>query len=84
MKYHMFMYSPDGSIKVKTNICSCEKCLIGEFMNCDHEKGYIVQQGTLDNSDEDTSSSSDDECEENDLIDEIDEEYELRAHNVYE
>ena len=42
MKQHMIVYSPDGSIEVKENICDCQSCLVGELMECKLEKGKKI------------------------------------------
>ena len=31
--YHI-CFKPDGTVLTKVNICSCEVCLLGEFLEC--------------------------------------------------
>ena len=74
---HMICFNPDGTVVGKVNICSCEKCLIGDFERCFNEKG-IAFRAKNDNTSE--SESSSDEDEQDDL--ELAEQYEMRAESV--
>ena len=38
----MISFVPAGSVQIKINLCSCESCLIGNFVNCVHEPGVQV------------------------------------------
>ena len=31
---HMIAFSPNGQIQTKINICSCEECIVGNFVKC--------------------------------------------------
>lgn len=85
MKYHMIVYFPDGSIQSKVNICSCEKCLHGHFIDCPHEKGITIQNGYENTSSSCTDEESDDEWEADDIETDDDtyELYEIRSENVF-
>ena len=41
-KQHMMAFFYDGSIQIKENLCSCNACLLGNFVQCKVEKGIIV------------------------------------------
>ena len=46
MSFHMICYKPDGTILCKKNICSCESCILGRFMECSIERGVHVSGET--------------------------------------
>ena len=83
---HMICFNPDGSIQTKINVCSCDNCMSGDFLNCYDEQGlYFPPQLTCqqedsedDSVDDDTSVGDDDESD----ADEDCEAYEIRANNV--
>ena len=62
---HMLCFNPSGTILQKVNICSCEDCLEGRFIDCANEKGRYVQGYDM----------SDDDCDDNDSDSDI--EYEM-------
>ena len=82
---HMFCYSPNGSIQLKRQICSCCMCKVGKFIECSDEKGVIVYPRRS-NQDESSSSSSDSEdSDRDDKVEEIDAEpYEIRSASISE
>ena len=53
----MICYHSDGSIEIKINVCSCENCLIGDFVNCIDEKGTFIPAKHFDNEPSDSESS---------------------------
>ena len=55
-KLHMIAYFPNGDIQIKENMCSCDKCLVGKFVQCNEEKGKLYKKGNAD----DASSDSED------------------------
>ena len=62
--FHMICYHSDGSIEIKINFCSCENCLIGDFVNCIDEKGTFIPAKRFDNEPSDSESSeSEDESD---------------------
>ena len=83
----MICYHSDGSIEIKINVCSCENCLIGDFLNCIDEKGTFIPAKHFDNEPSDSESS---ESEGNSVDDgpenkeEEIEQYKLRANSVFE
>ena len=75
---HMIAYFPSGEIQCKVNMCSCEKCLVGKFVNCPYQKGIVVT-GSFDN--ESSTDDSDIEFEMEDTA--VEEEgYEIRGDEV--
>ena len=38
---HTIAYFPDGSVQGKVNVCSCNKCILGQFVQCSFEKGEL-------------------------------------------
>ena len=89
-KQHMFAYFPDGSVQFKENMCSCETCLDGNFVDCKIEKG--VEKFTRNDygSESETTSDSDgsggsDGDESRDSESSTDEEiYEIRGNTIFE
>ena len=79
-KLHMICFHTDGSIQVKENICSCEDCIQGAFINCMSEKGRVVFSSV--NSEGD-SDEEDDEIEEESASNE-DDENEICGESVME
>ena len=74
---HMLCFFPDGTILQKVNICSCQACWEGNFLDC-YEKGSEVQ--IADNSDDsDLEYEIDDFGDENEYLNES---YELRSDCV--
>ena len=72
---HMFSYLPNGQVQSKANICSCDKCLKGDFINCTIEKGKIVEEGEDDDEDDDLEYEKEDlsdEAHDDDLLEVID------------
>ena len=55
---HMISYFANGQVQGKINMCSCDKCLIGEFIHCTVEMGTILQ-----NSNNESDSEGDDEAD---------------------
>ena len=82
--HHMICFKPDGSILTKVNMCSCEDCLEGNFLDCSSEKGKLVMvgDGTDDYSTDSEAEYEFDEFE--DLVDDETELYELRGDTVVE
>ena len=83
MNYHMICFNTDGSLLTKNNICSCDDCLQGNFLNCDTETGTLIlgdKMGDEDNVDSDVEYEDDDEF--GDEIEEDLEQYELRSSSV--
>ena len=83
--FHMLCFLPDGSVLTKVNICSCDDCLEGNFLDCSIERGNMVVGATsIDH--EDDESDSDVEYEDEDAFGEsISEEmemFELRSESV--
>ena len=78
---HMICFNPDGHFATKTNICSCEKCVTGDFLNCNQEKGVSFNSQYTESESE---SESDDETELIPQVAEGYEDYELRANNIIE
>ena len=78
LKLHMVAFHPDGSIQTKVNICSCDECITGDFINCTLELGVKICHRNVDESD----GESDEECEYEDEDDGSTEQYELRADSV--
>ena len=46
---HMNCFHPDGAIAAKQNICSCEGCIVGDFVSCIDEPGYMCSGQTIGN-----------------------------------
>ena len=46
---HIICFNPDNSFVTKINVCSCECCLIGEFLECDKEKGFQMRLSSAQN-----------------------------------
>ena len=44
MKQHMLSFFPDGSVQMKINLCLCESCLTGNFINCMPDPGSRFAQ----------------------------------------
>lgn len=61
-----FVYFPDGTIQLKENICSCDKCLKGDlrFEICKLESGKVIFRD--DSGSESEESKSEDKGEESD------------------
>ena len=81
----MIAYHPNGTILVKTNICSCNNCLVGKFLSCNDEKGSVVVMGSEDSdaSDSDSETESENSDEESDSDDDFDEEVgQIRSENI--
>ena len=68
MKQHMLFFFPDGSVQMKINLCSCESCLTGNFINCMHDPGVQVCSKLIscdsDSESDDASYDSEEEHEE--------------------
>ena len=79
--HHMICFKPDGTIISKTNICSCNDCLEGNFMECCIEKGKLVMAGD-DSDDDSTNSETEYEYDEFKNADDETELYELRSETV--
>ena len=80
----MICFHLDGSIQAKENICSCEKCIEGDFIGCVSEKGRVVYQSSEikgDSNDEEDESDDENEVEESDNVQE-EEDYEIRGSNI--
>ena len=83
--YHMICFNPSGKIVAKTNLCSCNQCLLGKFDLCTLEKGVVISH--VDNFEDDCETDSDIEYEEDDNIVDGSEDlelYELRRETVLE
>ena len=39
---HMLCFNPNGSVLTKANICSCEDCIVGDFLKCSDERGKAI------------------------------------------
>jgi len=78
----MFAYFPDGSIQYKKNLCSCDCCFLGNFIDCKIEKGFEkFEYGDCESSDEgDSAIDTDSENEE----DEDEDRYKLIGETVFE
>ena len=86
MSFHMLCFQHDGSVLAKTNLCSYDDCLLGNFLQCSIERGLCFN---VDTEEDDSDSDSDDEYEgEDDFGDDIEddnlEKYELRSETVLE
>ena len=55
-KQDMFAFYCNGEIQCKDNLCSCDKCLVGQFVHCINQKGQVVT-GSFDNQSSDDSDS---------------------------
>ena len=76
---HMICFNLDNSFVTIINICSCENCIIGKFLECDKEKGIKLLLSSATNQ----SSDKDDEGGEaelgyEELESDFEEMYELR------
>ena len=82
--FHMMCFKPDGSILAKVDICSCDACLLGNFMDCVIEPGrvYHAEVGEDDEEDDYVEYENDDVF--GDEIPEMMEMYELRSTTVLE
>ena len=38
----MMCFNSDGSMQTKIDVCSCENCLIRDFINCVDENGVFI------------------------------------------
>ena len=80
----MICFHSNGSIQTKINICSCENCNSGKFIQYLNEAGIIRMSATYYDSyhsDADDDEDTDDEFEE-DVANVDDEQYEIRRSNV--
>jgi len=84
IKFHMIAFHPDSSVQTKVNMCSCDECLEGDFIDCLLEPGNMMSSGQVDMEGSDYDYSDDErEFEDDDVEDEEDHEaYELRADCV--
>ena len=71
MKHHMVSFFPDGSVQIKINMCSCENCLIGDFINCMFDPGVQVCSKLLAIDDSNSESDSNNEFEEDDVEEQV-------------
>ena len=46
---HMICFKPNGSYCTKDNICSCQNCLLGEFLDSVNETENMLHQGAMTN-----------------------------------
>ena len=77
IKCHVISYFPSGEIQIKEEICSCDFCCDGSFINCEDRttgpKGRVHKVGKPSDSDFDDDSDAndfgefDDEFEQNDI-----------------
>lgn len=58
-KLHVICFQLDGSIQIKINICSCENCNSGNFIQCLNEKGMTIQMSTTDYDSYDSDNDDD-------------------------
>ena len=79
----MICFKPNGSYCTKVNICSCQNCLLGEFLDCVNETGKYVTSGCHDEYDSESGDSDAcDHVEIGDISEEGLEVYELRSNSV--
>ena len=81
--YHMMSFKPDGTILCKVNMCSCNDCLLGNFLDCVIEPGKIFR-ADLGEEDEDSDIEYEDQDAFGEDIHEVMEKYELRSISVLE
>ena len=83
-KFHMTAFHPNQSVQTKVNMCSCDDCLNGNFIDCLLEPGNMLSRGQL-GVDESVSESDDEfEYEDDGVTNEEDiGAYELRADCVF-
>ena len=80
MKQHLISFLP-GSVQIKLNLCSCEGCLIGNFVNSVHEPGFQVGSKLINyhGGSESESESNDNFHNDNDE----NEEHEITGNSVF-
>ena len=62
---HMIAFSPNGQIQTKINICSCEECIVGNFVKCNEEQGkFVFSEDGDSESESDREEESDSDREE--------------------
>ena len=76
----MICFKPNGSVIMKENICSCDDCVVCNFLECSEEKGVEVIAVDDTNDDNDNDSDIEDESDAfgEDMVDENEEMYEMR------
>ena len=83
-RIHMIAYFPSAEVQVKEEICSCESCLTGNFVQCKDKltgaKGKIYAKGNEEyDSSEDSSESHDENDDKSAALSDM-EENELFTH----
>ena len=75
---------PDGSIQPKTNLCSCNKCIKGDFIKCLHKSGMKLYFNDCSGHKDSPDTYSEDEEFENEdgCYDTVTEENQIRAECV--
>ena len=60
-KFHMIAFHPNGSVQTKLNMCLCDDCFKGNFIDCLLEPGNMLSRGQL--GVDESNSESDEEFE---------------------
>ena len=81
--FHMMCFRPDGSILCKVNICSCDACLLGNFLECAIEPGKLFSAEEGEDDDVSDIEYEDEDAFGNEIED-LTEKYEMRSDSVLE
>ena len=81
MKQNMSAYFPDGSIRFKENICSCDSSIVGKFIECRIEKGV---EKLADDSSSESDSDYDSNPEDGSESEQGDECYKIVGKTVFD